>query len=143
MLSYDILVLTDPQMGYSGLAVLKNNWQQEMNKFNSWCIRSEKRGILILAKKSCGVNYDNIVELDNSTAIMDLIMPDGLIINTLAVYGPSHEDDSKYWVKVRKSLDERGRQTPDLSLETLTPHWILTGIQLIMLVILTQKSDPF
>ena len=78
-----------------------------MNKFHSWCTRSEKRGILILVKKSCGVNYDNIVELDNSTAIMDLIMPDGLIINTLAVYGPSHEDDSKYWVKVRKSLDER------------------------------------
>ena len=38
---------------------------------------------------------------------MHLIMPDGLIINTLAVNGPSHEDDSKYWVKVRKSLDER------------------------------------
>ena len=47
------------------------------------------------------------MELDNSTAIMDLIMPDGLIINTLAVYYPSHEDDSKYWVKVRKALDER------------------------------------
>ena len=41
-LPFDILVLTDPQMGYSGLAVLKNNWQQEMNKFNSWCTRSEK-----------------------------------------------------------------------------------------------------
>ena len=34
-------------------------------------------------------------------------MPDGLIINTLAVYDLSHEDDMKYWVKVRKSLDER------------------------------------
>ena len=94
-------------MGYPGLAVLKNNWQQEMNKYHSWCTKSDKRGILILVKKSCGVTYDNIVELDNSTAIMDLIMPDGITINTLAVYGPSHEDDMKDWVKVRKSLDER------------------------------------
>ena len=38
---------------------------------------------------------------------MDLIMPDGIIINTLAVYGLSDEDDVKYWFKVRKSLDER------------------------------------
>ena len=74
-------------MGYSGLDVLKNNWQQEMKIYDSWCTRSEKRGILILVKKSCGIIFDNIVELDNSTAIMDLIMPDGLIINTLAVYG--------------------------------------------------------
>ena len=28
-LQYDTLVLRDPQMGYSGLEVLKNNWKQE------------------------------------------------------------------------------------------------------------------
>ena len=50
-LPYDILILTDPQMGNSGLNVLKNNWQQEMKIYNSWCTKSEKRGILILVKK--------------------------------------------------------------------------------------------
>ena len=50
-LPYDIMILTDPQMGYSGLDVLKNNWQQEMKIYNSWCTRSEKHGILILVKK--------------------------------------------------------------------------------------------
>ena len=78
-----------------------------MKRYHSWCTKSDKHGVLILFKKCCGVTYDNKVELDNSTAIMDLIMPDGIIINTLAVYGPSHKDDVKYWVKVRKSLDER------------------------------------
>ena len=34
-------------------------------------------------------------------------MPDGIVINTLVVYGPSESDDVRYWVRVRKSLDER------------------------------------
>ena len=34
-------------------------------------------------------------------------MPDGIVINTLAVYGPSDTDDVKYWVRVWKSLGER------------------------------------
>ena len=64
---------------------------------------------------------------------MDLIMPDGIIINTLAVYGPSHEDDSKYWVKVCKSLEGDARlilgdfnSTLDLDRDTMNyvtdPH---------------------
>ena len=51
-LPYDTLILTDPQMGNSGLNVLKNNWQQEMKIYNSWCTISEKLGILILVKKA-------------------------------------------------------------------------------------------
>ena len=61
-----------------------------MKKYHSWCTKSDKQGVLVLVKKCCSVTYDTIVELDNSTAIMDLIMPDGIVINTLA-----EEDDVK------------------------------------------------
>ena len=45
--------------------------------------------------------------MDPSTAVFDIIMPDGLVINTAAVYGPSDSDDPKYWVRVWSLLDER------------------------------------
>ena len=60
-----------------------------------------------MIRKSRRVNFTNMTELDHSTAIFDLIMPDGLVINTAAVYGPSDSDDPKYWVRVWSLLDER------------------------------------
>ena len=62
---------------------------------------------MILVRKSSGCYWENIVKLNDDAVLLDLVMPDGITINTAAVYGPSHADDTDFWNNVKSNLDLR------------------------------------
>ena len=62
---------------------------------------------MILVRKSSGCYWENIVKLNDDAVLLDFVMPDGLTINTAAVYGPSHADDTDFWNNVKSNLDLR------------------------------------
>ena len=68
-------------------------------------------------------------------------MLDGIVINTLAVYGPSDTDDVKYWVRIRKSMDKRegdaclilGDFNSTLDLERCSMNYISVNVNLLVM----------
>ena len=70
--------------------MLHQQWRKQVSKDHVWANLTGYWGIMILVRKNIGCSWENLVKLNNDAVHLDFVMPDGLTINTAAVYGPSH-----------------------------------------------------
>ena len=101
-MEHAIIVLTDVCVNGLKFEILHRKWREQVSKYHIWANISGYRGIMILVRKSSGCYWENLVKLNDDAVLLDFVMPDGIQINTAAVYGPSHTDD---WDNVNTNLD--------------------------------------
>ena len=89
---------------------LHQYWREQVSRYQIQTTGTKYRGIMILIKKNSGCYYENAVPINEDAALVDLVFPGGITVNTACVYGPSHKDDETFWDLVKNNLDLRNSE---------------------------------
>ena len=93
-MEHAIIVLTEVCVDGSDFEKFHQKCQEQVSRYHSWANVSKYRGIMILVRKNSGCYWENLVKLNDDAVLLDIVFPDGITVNTAAVYGPSNPYDS-------------------------------------------------
>ena len=106
-LDTDIKVIIDSHTDKYTLNKLRKEYKIEMAKYSIIGNFSKDRGIMVLTKKSSGYSCSNAKLVDKTNTLQfDLISPDGVLYNIVAIYAPDGSN-ATYWTELHDKMDKK------------------------------------